>query len=64
LIRPTQWDRLALELDNKAGIWSRRFTDFGLIDPVAVTVARRLKIPRPARRARERIERKIIAGLK
>ncbi|MGL4235544.1 sulfotransferase family protein [Tabrizicola sp.] len=63
-IRLTQLNQLALKLDNKLGIWSRRIKDYGLVDPLTVSVANRLKMPALARRARGRMEQKIIDGLK
>jgi hypothetical protein len=64
LIAPTPVEKVALKLDNKVRIWGRRFKDHGLVDPIAVTVAQRLKMPSVAQRAQKRIEAKVIAGLK
>ena len=64
LITPTLWDKLALTLDNKAGIWRKRFRDFGVVDPITVTMANRLRLPGLGRRAQQRIEQKIIAKVK
>jgi hypothetical protein len=64
LIVPSALERLALAIGNKTGIWSRRISDFGLLDSLTVSVANRLRIPRLASRARERIEQKLTASLK
>jgi hypothetical protein len=63
-VLPSPVDRLALAAGNKAGIWGRRIRDFGIVDSVAVAVANRIKAPQLARRAEERIQRKVLAGLK
>lgn len=63
-IRPSLTGRLALWLNNKGGIWRRRFRDYGLIDPIAVSLANRMRVPGLARRARERMDEKLIASLK
>jgi hypothetical protein len=63
-VAPGPARKLALKLDDRIGVWRRRFKDYGVVDPVLLSVANRLKVPGLARSAQRRIEERIIAGLK
>ncbi len=63
-IVPGPAKQMGLKLDNKLRIWRRRFREHGVVDASIVSVANRLGIPGLARGAQQRIEAKIISGLK
>jgi Sulfotransferase family len=64
VIVPGPTKRLLLTLDHKIGVWRRRVREFGVVDPVLLSVANRLKVSGLAHNAQKRIEARIIAGLK
>jgi hypothetical protein len=55
---------LMLRAQSKRKVWARRFEDYGLVDPIIATVARRIRLPALARAAQKRIDSKIMASLK
>ena len=61
---PSGAEKIALKFGNKYAIWAERIRRFGLMDPVIVTLAHRLCIPRLSVRARRRMDEKTIKRLK
>lgn len=63
-VSPGAFADIALRLQSKHKVWSRKFGDYGVVDPIMVTVAHRMRLPDLASGAKKRIESKMIAGLK
>lgn len=61
---PSAVEKLALHVSNKYAIWAHRIKRFGAMDPVIVSVARRLHCPRLSVRAQRRIDEKTLRSLK
>lgn len=61
---PSGFEKLALQLGNKRAQWSRRIQRYGLVDPLIVAVARRLRAPHLSAGAQRRIDAEDIKRLK
>lgn len=61
---PSRAERIALKFGNKYAIWAERIRRFGLTDPVIVTLAHRLRLPRLSVGAQRRMDEKTIKRLK
>jgi hypothetical protein len=61
---PSGGEKVALELGNKYAIWAERIRHYGLMDPVIVTLAHRLRLPRLSVGAQRRMDEKTIKRLK
>lgn len=61
---PSGAEKAALKFGNKYAIWAERIRRFGLMDPVIVTLAHRLRLPRLSTGAQRRMDEKTIKRLK
>jgi len=61
---PSGAEKVALKFSNKYAIWAERIRRFGVMDPVTVTLAHRLRIPRLSVGAQRRMDEKTIKRLK
>lgn len=61
---PSGFEKISLTLGNKRATWSRRIRRFGLLDPLVVAVAHRLRLPRLSENAQRRMDEKTIKWLK
>ena len=61
---PSGAEKVALKFGNQYAVWAERIRRFGLMDPVVVTLAHRLRIPRLSAGARRRMDEKTIKRLK
>lgn len=63
-LHPSGFEKLRLMLKNKRTHWTRRIQRYGLIDPVIVAVARKLRAPQLSAGAQRRIDDKTTRYLK
>lgn len=61
---PSGFEKLGLMLNNKRRHWTRRIQRYGLIDPVIVALARKLRAPGLSANAQRRIDAEDIKRLK
>lgn len=61
---PSAIEKIALKLDDKRARWASRIARFGLVDPLIVTIAHRLRLPALSAGAQRRIDEKTIRRLK
>jgi hypothetical protein len=61
---PSPFEKAALLLNNKRTQWTRRIQRYGLVDPLIVAVANRLRTPQLSAGAQRRIDEKDIKRLK